>query len=97
MTALAGELQAELAAVAPQAGQWLQTSVARQLEFSDADGEFGAPLPGRAFWSTRRPITANGMQTIRHPVSPPTAARALSGLIYSSVTGIESVSATRIL
>jgi outer membrane autotransporter protein len=50
MTALAGELHAELAAVAPQAGQWLQTSVARQLEFSDADGEFGAPLPGRAFW-----------------------------------------------
>jgi fibronectin-binding autotransporter adhesin len=50
MTGLAGELHADLAAVAPQAGQWLQTSVARQLEFSDADGEFGAPLPGRAFW-----------------------------------------------
>jgi fibronectin-binding autotransporter adhesin len=50
MTALAGELHADLAAVAPQAGQWLQASVARQLEFSDADGEFGAPLPGRAFW-----------------------------------------------
>jgi fibronectin-binding autotransporter adhesin len=50
MTALAGELHADLAAVAPQAGQWLQSSVARQLEFSDADGDFGAPLPGRAFW-----------------------------------------------
>jgi fibronectin-binding autotransporter adhesin len=50
MTGLAGELHADLAAVAPQAGQWLQTSVARQLEFSDADGEFRAPLPGRAFW-----------------------------------------------
>jgi outer membrane autotransporter protein len=50
MTGLAGELHADLAAVAPQAGQWLQASVARQLEFSDADGEFGAPLPGRAFW-----------------------------------------------
>jgi fibronectin-binding autotransporter adhesin len=50
MTGLAGELHADLAAAAPQAGQWLQTSVARQLEFSDADGEFAAPLPGRAFW-----------------------------------------------
>jgi fibronectin-binding autotransporter adhesin len=50
MSALAGELHADLAAVVPQAGQWLQLSVARQLEFSDADGEWSTPLPGRAFW-----------------------------------------------
>jgi len=50
MTALAGEVHADLAAVAPQAGQWLASSVARQLEFSSADGEMGAPLPGQAFW-----------------------------------------------
>jgi fibronectin-binding autotransporter adhesin len=50
MTALAGEVHADLASVAPQAGQWLQSSVARQLEFSSADGEMRAPLPGQAFW-----------------------------------------------
>jgi outer membrane autotransporter protein len=50
ITALAGEVHAEIAAVAPQAGQWLQTSVERQLEFSSADGEVGAPDPGKAFW-----------------------------------------------
>jgi fibronectin-binding autotransporter adhesin len=50
MLALAGEVHANLAAVAPQAGQWLDSSVARQLEFSSADGEMAAPLPGQALW-----------------------------------------------
>ena len=50
MIALAGEVHADLAAVAPQAGQWLESSVTRQLEFTSADGEMGAPLPGQAFW-----------------------------------------------
>jgi fibronectin-binding autotransporter adhesin len=50
LTGLAGEVHADLAAVAPQAGQWLESSVARQLEFSSADGELSAPLPGQAFW-----------------------------------------------
>ena len=38
VTALAGEVHGALAAVAPQAGQWLQGSVARQLGAASASG-----------------------------------------------------------
>jgi len=46
-TALAGEIHADMAAVSPQADQWLQRSVARQLESGDASGEI---QPGQGFW-----------------------------------------------
>jgi outer membrane autotransporter protein len=50
MTALAGEVHADLAAAAPQADQWLQGSVARQLESGGTIDSTGAPVPGQAFW-----------------------------------------------
>jgi uncharacterized protein with beta-barrel porin domain len=50
MTALAGEIHADLAAIAPQADQWLQGSIERQLESGSAIDSTGAPLPGHALW-----------------------------------------------
>jgi fibronectin-binding autotransporter adhesin len=50
MTALAGEIHADLAAIAPQADQWLQGSIERQLESGSAVDSTGAPLPGHALW-----------------------------------------------
>jgi fibronectin-binding autotransporter adhesin len=50
MTALAGEIHADLAAIAPQADQWLQGSIERQLESGNAIDSTGAPLPGHALW-----------------------------------------------
>ncbi len=50
MTALAGELHADLAAIAPQADQWLQGSIERQLESGSAIDSTGAAVPGHALW-----------------------------------------------
>ncbi len=50
MTALAGEIHADLATIAPQADQWLQGSIERQLESGSAIDSTGAPLPGHALW-----------------------------------------------
>ena len=50
MMALAGEIHADLAGIAPQADQWLQGSIERQLESGRAIDSTGAPLPGHALW-----------------------------------------------
>jgi len=50
MTALAGEVHVDLAAVAPQADQWLQGSIERQLESDSTVDGTAAPLPGHALW-----------------------------------------------
>jgi fibronectin-binding autotransporter adhesin len=50
MTALAGEVHVDLAAIAPQADQWLQGSIERQLESDSTLDDTGAPLPGHALW-----------------------------------------------
>jgi hypothetical protein len=52
MTALAGEVHADLAAVAPKADQWLQGSIERQLESGDTIDSAGAPVPGHAMWGS---------------------------------------------
>jgi fibronectin-binding autotransporter adhesin len=50
MTALAGEIHVDLATIAPQADQWLQGSIERQLESGSAVDSTGAPLSGHALW-----------------------------------------------
>jgi fibronectin-binding autotransporter adhesin len=49
MSALTGEVHADVAAVAPQADQWLQGSVARELDVGDA-ADSGERQPGDALW-----------------------------------------------
>lgn len=48
-TALAGEVHADLAAIAPEADQWLQGAVARQLDAGDGVDR-GALQPGDELW-----------------------------------------------
>ncbi|MEP6885304.1 MAG: autotransporter-associated beta strand repeat-containing protein [Gammaproteobacteria bacterium] len=50
MTALAGEVHADLAAIAPQANEWLQSSVERQLESGGNTDDMGALEPGHSLW-----------------------------------------------
>jgi autotransporter-associated beta strand protein len=49
-TELAGEVHADLIAAAPQADQWLQASVMRQLDYAHAIDAGGGAEPGAGFW-----------------------------------------------
>jgi fibronectin-binding autotransporter adhesin len=49
LSALSGEVHADMAVIAPEADQWLQRSVARQLDAGDAE-PIGAAQPGDALW-----------------------------------------------
>ncbi|MGH8232183.1 MAG: autotransporter-associated beta strand repeat-containing protein, partial [Steroidobacteraceae bacterium] len=50
MTALSGEIHAELAAAAPQAGRWVQGAIARQLMSGGNGDDASDVIPGHSFW-----------------------------------------------
>jgi uncharacterized protein with beta-barrel porin domain len=50
MTALSGEIHADLAAAAPQAGRWVQGAIARQLTSGGNGDDASDVIPGHSFW-----------------------------------------------